>query len=145
MWAFTRSPTRPFHHMGGAGVWHSTVAHTPLSMHTQGLVCGHLASCQHALLISPTQAASCHVFLHCTWQLSLVCFYKQVTTLFFYPSLPCVLQGTRQLPSVHVSRWQLSFTELPYVFAWYMATALTCMYMATTLSYMYMTTALTCT
>ena len=98
-------------------------AHTPLCTHTQELVCGYLASCPHVLLFSHTQAASCHVFLHCTWQLPLVCFYKQVATLFFYPSLPCVLQGTRQLPNVHVSRWQLSFTKLPYVFAWYMATA----------------------
>ena len=108
-------------------------AHTPLCTHTQGLVCGHLPSRPHVRLLSHTQAASCHVFLQRTWQLPLVCFISR-WQLSFLPELPCVLQGTRQLPSVHVSRWQLSFTELPCVFAWYMATAPTCTYMATALT-----------
>ena len=81
-------------------------AHTPLSTHAQGLVCGRLPSRPHARLLYHTQAASCHAF--------------------------CSVHGN--CPSVIASRWQLSFTELPYVFVWYMATALTCMYMATALT-----------
>ena len=115
MWAFSSSPTHQFSvtHKGWCvGICH--LAHTPVSSPTPKLL---VAMC------------FCSAHGNCPSVL-----YKQVATLFFYPSCHVFLQGTRQLPSVHVSRWQLSFTELPCVFAWYMATAPTCTYMATALT-----------
>ena len=100
---------------GGAGVWaFSSSRHTPLCTHTQGLVCGHLPSRPHARLLSHTQAASCHMFCSAHGNCPSV-LYKKVTTLFL-SELPSVLQGTRQLPSVHVSRWQLSLYRVAMCF-----------------------------
>ena len=89
-------------------------AHTPFCTHTQGLVCGHLPSRPHARLLSHTQAASCHMFCSAHGNCPSV-LYKKVTTLFL-SELPSVLQGTRQLPSVHVSRWQLSLYRVAMCF-----------------------------
>ena len=106
MWAFIRSPTRSF------------------SPHV-GLVCGRLAIRPHtsfthaegagvwAFITSPTRPSPsphpklavdmcfCRVHGNCP---SFAC--KQMATL-FYPNCHVFLHGTWQLPSVHVSRWQL--------------------------------------
>ena len=104
MWAFTRSPTRPFHHTGGAGVWafsSSSTRHFPLTHKGWCVGICHLA---HTPVSSPTPKlplAMCFALYMAT---ALVCF---------------------------ISRWQLSLflpeLSVATYFAGYTATSLVCL------------------